>query len=209
MAETHDEEVEALKKWWSENGRAIILGVAIGGASILGWRYWQAHQISYAEDASTAYYQVLRSHEQNDVDATRANATIVRDEFADTPYASLTALLQARIAVEEGDLEGAAAELRWAMDNSSEDDVRIIARLRLARVLTDQESLDEALDLLSNSVPAAYRSLHEEIRGDIYLARGESREALEAYELALSAGPQAGGSTVLQMKIDDLASLKD
>jgi len=209
MAQTDDEQIEALKKWWNANGRAIVLGVAIGGASIFGWRYWQGHQIAYAEQASAAYHQVLHSYEQNDLDATRSNAVIVRNDFSDTPYASLTALLQARMAIEDNDLDAVASALRWAMNNSDEDDVRTIARLRLARVLTDQNHFDEALDLMSASLPAAYRSLHAEIKGDIHLARGDGKLALTAYKLALSADQQAPGSSVLQMKIDDLAGLEE
>ena len=42
MAElrTEEEQVEALKSWWKENGKSLIMGVVIAVAAVFGWRGW-------------------------------------------------------------------------------------------------------------------------------------------------------------------------
>jgi predicted negative regulator of RcsB-dependent stress response len=35
---TEDQQVEALKRWWKENAKSILLGVALGLAAVFGWR---------------------------------------------------------------------------------------------------------------------------------------------------------------------------
>jgi predicted negative regulator of RcsB-dependent stress response len=38
--ETDDEKVEAIKKWWKDNGISVATGVVIGLAVVFGWRAW-------------------------------------------------------------------------------------------------------------------------------------------------------------------------
>ena len=40
---TEEEQVEAIKKWWQENGKSIIAGVVIGITAIFGWRAYDSH----------------------------------------------------------------------------------------------------------------------------------------------------------------------
>ena len=39
--ETEEQQVEAVKKWWKENGVSLIVGVVMGLSAIAGWKYYQ------------------------------------------------------------------------------------------------------------------------------------------------------------------------
>ena len=54
-----EEQVEALKKWWSESGKSVVAGLAIGLAAVAGWSSWQTWQTSQAELASVRYEQLV------------------------------------------------------------------------------------------------------------------------------------------------------
>ena len=56
---TEEEQVEAIKKWWSENGKSIIAGIIIGIAAIFGWRGYENHTAMQAKAASMLYEQLL------------------------------------------------------------------------------------------------------------------------------------------------------
>ena len=64
--ETEEQQVEALKQWWADNGRAVLMGIGLGLVAIFGWRGWQGHQTSVAETASSAYTSVMESLENKD-----------------------------------------------------------------------------------------------------------------------------------------------
>ncbi|UCE90705.1 MAG: tetratricopeptide repeat protein, partial [Pseudomonadota bacterium] len=49
------EQIEALKKWWNENGKSIVIGIAIGVAVVAGYRGWIAYRTDLAQDASLLY----------------------------------------------------------------------------------------------------------------------------------------------------------
>ena len=205
MNQTDEEQVEELKKWWSENGRAIILGVILGGGAIFGWRFWEAQQLQNAETASNTYQTIYSEFLEGDKDAVHKGELSLRTDFASTPYAALAALLKAKMAIDAEDLDTAAEALDWAMENSPEEDIRHIATLRLARVFNEQNNGDEAIALLNKSFPEAYTALAEELRGDILAGQGQAAQARDAYTRALGASQAGGNTALLQMKIDDLA----
>lgn len=44
MQLTEEEQVEALKKWWKENGTAVIVGVVIGISAVVGFWKWREYR---------------------------------------------------------------------------------------------------------------------------------------------------------------------
>ena len=61
MAEhlTEEEQLEALKRWWKENGQSTIIGVLLAVSGYLGWTFWQDSQRSSAEAASAIYQDLI------------------------------------------------------------------------------------------------------------------------------------------------------
>ncbi len=42
---SEEQQVEAIKRFWKENGTAIIAGVVLGLGGLYGWRYFQDQQL--------------------------------------------------------------------------------------------------------------------------------------------------------------------
>ncbi len=61
MAElrTEEEQIEAIKSWWKENGRSTVFGVVAAIAIVLGWRGWQDYETNTSELASAEYQNLL------------------------------------------------------------------------------------------------------------------------------------------------------
>jgi predicted negative regulator of RcsB-dependent stress response len=197
-----EEQVEALTRWWRENGRSVLAGVIIGVGALLGWRGWVTYQDNQAAAASLHYAELREAVARADVQALEQSARTLEDSFASTPYAALAALALAKVKAEAGDLKAAAAQLRWAMENSPQAVVRDLASLRLARVLNAQGKYAETLELLARGFPASYTSLVEEIRGDALAAQGKIDAARQAYDRALLTA--SGDVKYLRMKRADL-----
>ena len=85
-----DEQLEALKQWWKENGAAVITGIVLGAAALFGWRFWQDYQVEQAQAASAVYAEMRAA--AGDVDTLMAGAEMLRSDYARTPYAALAAL---------------------------------------------------------------------------------------------------------------------
>ena len=205
--ETPEQELEALKSWWNENGRTLVVGVAIGLGGVFGWTWWQDHLRSQAEEASQIYQRVLENAAAEMHDPVREQAAEIIRSYPKTGYAALASLLAAKSAFLENDFEGAKRQLEWVIENADSASFRDLARLRLAHILIDQDMLDEAMGTIESVEQQAFRAGADEIRGDIQIARGDAEGARESYLRALGSGAVSGPTRArVQMKLDDLGS---
>ena len=179
------EQLASVKGWWHDNGTrvlTVIAVVAIVGAGWQGWRVWQANQ---TQQAGAQYEALLKAAQGGDAKALRdAGGTLV-ESFPRTLYASMGALVAARFHVDHADLKNAKAQLQWVVERSPSDELRDLARLRLAAVLLDEKSHDEALALLEMKHATPLEGQYAALKGDILVAKSKAAEAKAAYRLAL------------------------
>lgn len=200
-----NEELEALKRWWAENGRPAVAGVVIAVVALVGWQQWNSYKQARAEAASSDYAAFLEQIQSPTADeGAAARGAELIDQYGNTAYGPLAAFWLARYHVEHDQLDQAAARLQWALDKADTDAMRDIARWRLARVLLAQQQYDQALKLIS-AASNTFSAEYQELRGDILAAQGKSGEAADAYRKALAAQDLASQSkSLIQLKLNDL-----
>ncbi len=186
--DTHEEEqVEALKKWWAENGKMTIIGASLGFAILFGWRYWQAYEAQQAEVASLNYEQALMAKDmQNAVQLQQFSQNILNDS-PDSPYAVFSSFLSAEQAVKAKQWDVANVHLQWAIDNGTMPALVDIAHLRLARVKVAEADYAAAEQQLAAIDNVQFIALKADVQGDIYWAQQRFDEAKAAYDTALGA----------------------
>lgn len=202
--ETEEQQVEALKEWWAENGRAVIAGVVLGGSVIGGWTFWKGYQEKQVIAASDAFSRTMEAVEAADAESALELATELQDESPNHLYSAYANFAAALVAVENDDIPEAAARLEWVVENAPQDDVKLIAQVRLARVLGASGDTDAALSALPANFPESFAGLVEEARGDLLLQSGDSDAARNAYQAALDS-QYVGNRDALNMKLNDLA----
>jgi predicted negative regulator of RcsB-dependent stress response len=198
-----EEQVEALKKWWKENGKSVIGGVVLGLLIVGGWRGWQHYDRGQGEAAAARYQQVLVAAQAGQAETAYSLAARLEAESAGSPYTYLAALQVARLKAASGDKAGARGRLEWVRLNAEDPAIRQLANLRLARVLVDAGELDDAQRILDGAAKDAFAPELAELRGDVARARGEMAGARSAYEEALRGNPD---NPLLRMKLEDVPS---
>ena len=187
------EQLAELKAWWKQHGNrilSIVVAVAVGFA---GWVAFRSYSQSQSMQASVLYDSLAKAAQANDAKALRdASGTLV-ESYSGTTYASMGALLAARYYFDRDDLKSAKAQLQWVVERGSSDDFKQLARLRLAAVLLDEKSHDEALKLLEDKPAGVYEAQYAALRGDIHVARNQAAEAKAAYQLALEKADKKNG----------------
>ncbi|MEO8016606.1 MAG: tetratricopeptide repeat protein [Pseudomonadota bacterium] len=199
------EQLERAKSWLKINGIWIVAGIALGAGGLAGWHWYQDRRTAQAEAASQRYEELMDAFSRHD----NVRGTTLLDElnreYSWTPYASLGTLIAARVQVEANELDKAAAGLKSVMESAKDVELKMVARLRLARVQAAQSKYDEALNTLKIDDAGEFAPRVADTRGDVLLAKGDRDGALREY-LAARAAPKDGRIDIdmLDLKIRDL-----
>ena len=202
------EQIDSLKTWWKMYGNLVTGVVVAASIGVIGWQGWNWYQRSQAAQASAIYGVLEQGAALRDGQKVKAAAGELAEKFGGTTYAWLGAMVAARQSFDAGDLKTAKAQLTWAVDNAK-DEVRDLARLRLAAVLLDEKAYDEALKQLDAAHDAAFAARFLELKGDVLAAQGKVPEARAAYKAALDKGEVregrgGAGRELLRQKLDSL-----
>ena len=191
---TEEEQIEAFKRWWAENGLQLAAAAVLLAGSFFSWQWWQDSQQQQAEQGSKIYMELVEivtagqpSEQLNADDQTAVNklAEQLKAEYSSSGYGHFAALLKAKLAVGNGELEQAAAELQWVLDGDPEPSTKTLTILRLARVEASRGNVDLALQTVQGVDPGAMKSAYEEAKGDFYVMQGDTASAHTAYQAAL------------------------
>ena len=208
---TDEQQADIVRDWLRENGGFILGGILVAVGSLFGWQQWQDYQKTQAERASALYEELLQ--------AVRGGRTAQADElfldlnssFSRSAYVDQAHFVLAKSSMDRNDFEVAAGYLSAVVDQTASEEIRHVARLRLARVRLQQRLFDVALEALGSSNPnSAFAPRFDEVRGDIYYAQEQFDDARIAYEAALSGAqdPPVIDRVYVQAKLDALGGAR-
>ena len=211
MAElrTDEEQVEAIKQWWKNNGNSLLIGIGAALAIAFGWQAWQNQQAQQRTEAASQFVTLMNAfgtEDETSADTVAFVAKNLRDDHADSAYAVYANLMLARVQLmQNSDVEGAVESLQWALDKAAQTQpLALVVRSRLAQAQMALEDYDAALATIDGAKNSdAFGAMFAELRGDILLAKGNQDGAREAY-LAARAQGEENRSGVLQLKLADL-----
>lgn len=181
------EQIDAIRKWWRDNGKLTITAIFFGLLVGFGWRYWHTLEIRRAENASVVYQSVLMADSKKDYASAKSSTALLTKDFANSPYTSLAAMIVAKEAVEQNDLQTASTQLQWVIDHGNPARLQDIARLSLSRILVSENKTDVALATLKGIKDKSFLPLVNWVKGDVYTKEGNAKEAQSHYTAAKNA----------------------
>lgn len=147
------EQLESLKAWWAKYGNFILAVATIVLLAAAAWNGWQWYQRSQAANALAQFEVLEKAAEAGDLTRVKDSAGTILEQYSGTGYAPRAALLAAHAYEKAGDVRSARAQLQWVADRSGDEALAAVARLRLAGLLLDEKSYDEALNALASPPP--------------------------------------------------------
>ena len=199
------QQIEAIKKWWRENGLSVVLGLTLGVSGIFGWRYWQDVKMEQAEAASVLYSDMIAAIVNENSTGARDYADRILADYRNTTYGVFALLALARLAVVDDDLEAAETHLRQALKQNKDNSFSHVIRMRLIRVLISQDKLGEASSLINRQEAGEFASGYNELMGDISALQGDIESARDSYQQAINKGRSAGRDiSTLELKLNNI-----
>lgn len=179
------EQIEQFRSWWKEYGAYIIGGIVIGAGILFGINYYQKATLQAQLEASNAYEQLVVHIVDGKLDEAEAVASEISENYAATTYAAQSGLAMARLYMDKNRDQDAAETLLAIVEGDTDEELKHVARLRLARIYMYQNKAQEVVDLLSTQDNSAFAPSYGEVLGDAYTALGRIAEAQDAYQKVL------------------------
>jgi predicted negative regulator of RcsB-dependent stress response len=201
------EQLASLKTWWNQYGNLITWLLTLALVAYAAWAGWNTYQRSQAVQASQLYEELQKAVAAKDNAKVQRAARDMTDRFGRTMYAEMGALSAAKVAFDANDLKTAKERLQWVADKGSEE-YKAIAKIRLAGVLLDEKSYDDALKILSGDFPEAFAASVADRKGDILVAQNKMNEARRAYQSAIEKSDQKDPNRqLIQIKLDAIGGV--
>lgn len=206
---TEEEQLELIKKWWKRHGNKIAIALSVVLLLIAGKRYYQWHEDKITQLASNTYEQMMLAMSNQNNKAVRSYANELVQNHSKSVYADAAHLTLAKIFVAKNQEDKAQNELQQVISQSRINALKQIAKIRLARILAAKKSYELALTQLDEIVDKTYSSVINELKGDIFGAKGDYSKAMAAYKLALDEAKDNGmGNLFLEMKSNEMIAKK-
>ncbi len=178
------EQLDALKAFWKTYGNLVTWVLIAVLAAYAAWNGWNLYQRDQGLKASAMFDELERAVQAGDADKVGRVFGDLKSRYSGTAFADQGALAAAQVQFDKGDVDAAKASLTWLADNGAEDELRTVARLRLAGIFLEAKQYDDAIKQLDAAKSADFAALVADRRGDVLAAQGKNDEAKAAFQLA-------------------------
>nr|WP_241018776.1 YfgM family protein [Pantoea ananatis] len=192
-----------MRRFFANNGKALVVGVVIGIAALGGWRYWSSHEQDSAKTVS-AEYQKLTSAMQAGKPETLEAVNTFASENSNT-YGALAALDLAKQYVDSNQLDKAATLLQNGLKDTKDANLQAVINLRLARIQLQQNQADAALKTLDGVKGDGWTAIVADIRGEALLSKGDKQGARDAWSKGVESDASPALKQMMQMKMNNLS----
>ena len=201
--ENEHDQVDAIKRFFAENGKALAVGVILGVGALVGWRYWTSHQDDSVRESSWAYENAVSALRADKPETLAAAGKFAAD--TKNTYGAFASLELAQQFVESNQLDKAAAQLQQGLAAASDENLKAVINLRLARVQIQLKQADAALKTLESIKGEGWTAIVADLRGEALLSKGDKQGARSAWETGAKSDASPALSEMLQMKINNLS----
>jgi len=203
------EQVDALKAWWKENGKLLLLALAVVLGSFSAVKGWQHYKDSQAAKAAALFGELNTQLASEDPRRIGDAARAVVEQYGSSAYAPRAQLLAAQASIHANDVAAAKTQLQWVIDHAGEAALKDVARLKLAALLLDEKDYAGAQALLDAPHAESFNGLYADLKGDVMIAQGKKEEARAAYQQAYEKTDAKNAyRNLVQMKLDALGGAK-
>lgn len=198
-----NEQTDALRNFFANNGKALAVGVVIGIAALGGWRYWSSHQEEATKSVSAQYQQLTSAMQAGKPETLEAVNTFANENS--NTYGALAAMDLAKRYVDTNQLDKAATLLQNGLKDTKDANLQAVINLRLARIQLQQNHADAALKTLDAVKGDGWTAIVADIRGEALLTKGDKQGARDAWSKGVESDASPALKQMMQMKMNNLS----
>ena len=200
--ETEEDQIKAIKKFWNNNKKIIFVAILIILLLSISHNIYNNNKYYNANKSVNLYYGILQANIDNKNDIVNSEFNELKTNYPKSAYSSLAALVVASREISDNKYQDAITNLEWVRQQKV-DGISIIATLRLARIYTEINMLDEAKKTINSISSKDFLAEKNLILGNIAVAEKDLIKAKQFYKTALDNSDKKS-----QYELWELASMK-
>lgn len=165
----------------------IITFFAVVAIAFGVYKYYSHVQETILIEASVKYERLLEYAKEEKKEELVLVSNELINNYSHTIYADFANLFKAKYHMDKKEYDTAKLSLE-SVQNSKDETLAYLSKLRLARLYLMQDKTEEAMQVLNQDFNG-YNVLLHEILGDIHLSKKDYQAAKKAYTDALSSIP--------------------
>ncbi|MAR78190.1 MAG: hypothetical protein CMD43_04515 [Gammaproteobacteria bacterium] len=204
MNNQYSEEEYKLIDWFKSNLFNILTGIFLGFILIFSYKYYNDSIENEQYTLSQRYQAAISKSNEQDTDAILILSNELEKSNPNNIYTAMTNLYASKILVESNNQSDAQQKLNFIIENSDVDEIKIIAKLRLARLYIHQKYFKKAKTLVLSVPQYEDNPLFNEILGDIEYANNNIPSARRYYELSLDGDLVPNKRKIIENKLSSI-----
>ena len=120
---------------------SLVAAVALAWGGWWSWKAYESHRANQAMSYFEALEDAARLGTADSVVRIKTAAATLREQYGSTGYAARGALVAAQALLIQKDTDGAREQLEWLAAQNKNPSMQSVARLRLAGLLLDQNTM--------------------------------------------------------------------
>ncbi len=173
---------DRLLGWLEENYKSLIFGLIIGLSMLFAYKAYISDKNMSQLTLSREYDVAVTAYKNGDNDLMLKYSEKNIVSHPSNIYTNLSNFYSAKIMYELGNYDDAYTFLDHIIEESDDNEIKDLAIYRKSKILIDEGKVDEALSILSDS--ENYQ--HIELKGDIFVLKGDYVNALQNYKDVLT-----------------------
>lgn len=200
------ESIDELKAWWDKWGNLTLGAITVVCLAFAGYNGMKWYDRYKASEANKAYASLQTAiGQQAEPSSVSKIVDALLKDGSSTVYAPMGALTASKYFETKADPAKAQSLLNWVINESDHPEYRVVASVRLAGFLMDEQKYDEVIKLLTAVNPSDSELLLVNDRlGDAYFAKGDIENARKVWQQALAHPVDQALTGFVQLKLQAL-----
>ena len=202
MNTKYTEEEDKFILWFKENYKNILMGILFGVTIITSYKFYTDSKVNSMHNISLKYEQVMNDYKNNNNKSLLKLSKELSETNPNNIYTNMLNLYAAKIFHETGNYDESLGKLNLVISNVESEDIKIIAQLRIVRVILAQNKLDSAYEYIISINSYDNNPFLIELIGDIYYKKNNQKLARDFYQKSLQFNLSPNKTKIIKNKID-------
>lgn len=165
--------------------------------------YWKYPIINQKKNFDSIKYSeiLIKMNTNNPKNIYEVEQFIIKNQNI---YGTLTALSLSKKYILDNKLDNALVTLNNSLKYTSEENLKILLSLNIAKIKIEKKQYQQALSILQKIQNHNWNNIIENMKGDIFKELKNTKEAIKSWEKSLSIENSNASKEIIQMKINDL-----